>query len=84
MSSVSVLHEAVDLVVMADIAGGVIELRVANGSTWQRRDWNGFGWVNEATGLMLKANGGGAFLTGVPRSSTRTPATSYTFHTIGG
>jgi len=70
--------------VMADIGKGVIELRVANGSLFQRWDWNGVGWINEATGLMLKANGGGAFLTGVTPSSTGTPATSYTFHTIGG
>jgi hypothetical protein len=70
--------------VVADIGGGVIELRVANGSTFQRWDWNGFGWINEATGRMLKANGGGAFLTGVTPSSTPTPAASYTFHTIGG
>jgi hypothetical protein len=33
---------------------------------------------------MLKANGGGAAFTGVKRSSTGTPATSYTFHPIGG
>lgn len=33
---------------------------------------------------MLKANGGGAFLTGVTPSSTGTLGTSYTFHTIGG
>ena len=58
---------------MADTGSG-IELRVANRSTFQRWDWNGFGWVNEAAGLMLKANGGGAPLTGVKRSSSGTPA----------
>ena len=33
---------------------------------------------------MLQANGGGAFLTGVTSSSMLAPATSHTFHTIGG
>lgn len=53
---------------------------MANRSTFQRWDWNGFGWINEPTGRMPKANGG-AFLTGVTPSSTPAPATSYT---IGG
>jgi hypothetical protein len=65
---------------MADLGNGTIVLRVANGSLFQRWDWNGYGWVNEATGLVLKANGSGNPLTGVVPPTTGTPQTSYTFH----
>jgi hypothetical protein len=34
--------------------------------------------------MVIFLSGGGAFRTGVTPSSTPTPATSYTFHTIGG